>query len=557
MMICTGNVNLWFDSQGKICPKCCTAEKITMKPNRLLLPAAWMALVTFHVRAATLYVDLNCTNPVPPYTDWSTAATNIQDAIDASTNGDLVLVTNGIYLNSGRTAPDGALTSVVVTNMVTMQSVNGPAVTLINGNQAMRCVYLANDSVLTGVTVTNGAAGYGGGVWSASTSGIITNCVIAGSSAFYGGGIYSGTLYNCTLDGNSADGSNSRGGGACNSTLNHCTLTNNSAEYGAGAFIDYNVQCSLNNCILINNSATWSGGGIYGGNLNNCLFFGNATTEGDGGGAAFATLNNCLIISNATFESGGGTYVSTVNNCTLVNNSSSEVGGGDADSTVHNSVLFYNTAPDGSNYIGDGEVPENLYNCCTTPLPDNGSGNITNEPVFVGLANDDFHLQSNSPCINSGNNIYVSSGTDSDGHPRIVGGTVDVGCYEYQSPKSVISYAWLQQYGLPADGSVDYLDLDGTGMNNRQKWIAGLNPTNSTSVLAMLPLVATNNPAGVTVRWQSVNDRTYYLQRATDLTAQPPFTTLQSNIIGQAGTTSYTDVSATNGGAYLYRVGVQ
>jgi hypothetical protein len=50
--------------------------------------AALLILPNVHAPAATLYVDLNSTNPVPPYADWSTAATNIQDAVDASSDGD-------------------------------------------------------------------------------------------------------------------------------------------------------------------------------------------------------------------------------------------------------------------------------------------------------------------------------------------------------------------------------------------------------------------------------------------------------------------------------------
>jgi hypothetical protein len=189
-------------------------------------------------------------------------------------------------------------------------------------------------------------------------------------------------------------------------------------------------------------------------------------------------------------------------------------------------------------------------------MPANGVGNITNAPLFVDYADGNLRLQSNSPCINSGKYAYVTSSTDLDGNPRIVGGTVDIGAYEYQTPVSMISYAWLQQYGLPIDTTIDTTDPDGTGMNIYQDWIAGLNPTNALSVLQMTSATATNNPAGLVVTWESVSGIMYFLQSSTNLAAQPPFSTIQSNIAGQAGSTSYTDITATNAGPYFYRVGV-
>src|SRR5262249_51383550 len=158
-------------------------------------------------------------NPSPPYASWVTAATNIQDAVDAAALGGTVLVTNGVYANGGRAVLAGENNRVVVDKTLTLRSFNGPASTLIEGDNTTRGVYLSAHAVLDGFTITKGSASEGGGVWSGS-AGVITNCVIVGNSASKGGGVTGGVLFGSLLANNSGALS---GGGANRSILHNCT----------------------------------------------------------------------------------------------------------------------------------------------------------------------------------------------------------------------------------------------------------------------------------------------------------------------------------------------
>jgi hypothetical protein len=365
-------------------------EKVSMKRPILQLAAICSLAFTLNTSAAVLCVDVNGTNPTPPYADWGTAATNIQDAIDAASDGDQVLVTNGVYQTGGRITD--MTNRVAVIKLITVQSVNGPAVTIIRGYQtpgtingagAVRGVCLAGGATLSGFTVTGGGANsYAGGIYCASTSEIITNCVVTGNaSASHAGGVYYGTLYNCVVSQNVAT---SDGGGSYHSHLYNCLVTTNSANNGGGAGLGF-----LNNCVLVGNSARTSGGGTY----------------------TVSSMKNCTIIGNSAGYRGGGTY-----------------GNG---TFYQNCIIYYNTAVSGSPFTNVFDFSSDMYNCCLTPRL-GGTGNIANPPAFVDLASGNYRLQIGSPCIDAGTNINVYWSTDLDGNPRIFGGTVDMGAYENQ-----------------------------------------------------------------------------------------------------------------------------
>jgi hypothetical protein len=209
-----------------------------MKTTRCLTSILLLLLAVSNLSAATHYVSRDSMNPTPPYTNWMTAATNIQFAVIVAAAGDVIVVTNGLYAGG-----------VSVTNQLTLLSVNGPQFTVIDGGGTSRCLSLADGASLAGFTLTNGLAAEAGGVWCASTNAFLTNCTLTGNWADHGGGAAGGTLYDCTLTGNLA---NRGGGAAADSTLYNCTLTDNAAGYGFGGGAS---GSTLYNCTLTGNRA--------------------------------------------------------------------------------------------------------------------------------------------------------------------------------------------------------------------------------------------------------------------------------------------------------------
>ncbi len=464
---------------------------------RPLLALACLGLAAVVARPAnTRYVWADSPTPTPPFLDWNIAARTIQEAVDVAREGDLILVTNGIYATGGRAVGTNLLVNrVAVEKPLRLLSVNGPTVTVIhgarapdggNGDGAVRCVFLGPGVTLSGFTLTGGATRTrgdwredraGGGARCSGTLSVITNCVLVGNSAENGGGVSWGVLFNCILTSNTAA---QLGGAAQYSTLSNCVVTSNSAGGGGGIDGGRLFDCvvtgnsavsgggaadsSLSNCVLVANSSSQGGaaaggwleqcslignsaeriaGGAYRSQLRNCTLTGNSAGDG-GGGAYLSLLENCLLTGNTAggpSARGGGSAFGTLRNCTLTGNSAAW-GGGAFYGELFNCVVYFNTAVTGANHY-----LATVTHSCTLPLPE-GAGNLAADPRFVNASGGDFRLRPDSPCINAGANPFARGSTDLAGNPRMMDGTVDLGAFEFDPTVPFITRFALTPAGL-------------------------------------------------------------------------------------------------------------
>jgi predicted outer membrane repeat protein len=353
----------------------------------------------------------------------------------------------------------------------------------------------ANSSpMLINCQFTGNSAGWnGGGIRNSGNSNpTLIECTFIRNSASGGGGMgnedSNPTLVNCTFFGGSA---RNEGGGVYNyhssPTLTNCTFRQNAAGWSGGA-MGNNSFCSpvLIDCTFSGNSASKDGGGIYSNNgnsitLTRCTLTGNLAGELGGGIYNYsgeANLSNCIVSENSATW-GGGIYndsynASTLANCTITKNLTDGGGGGicsrGANTSVTNCILWDDTSDEGHEIalftykfcysevcsfrpslftVGYSDIqggPDGVYIDPNSTLSW-GTYNIDADPLFVeqgywdanGIWIDgDYHLLAGSPCIDAGdpNHPYGPNETDLDGKPRVMGGRIDMGAYEYSPPIS-------------------------------------------------------------------------------------------------------------------------
>ncbi|MDD5483486.1 MAG: choice-of-anchor Q domain-containing protein [Kiritimatiellae bacterium] len=417
-------------------------------------------LLAAQCMAETHYVVTNgtpgWTGAVDPYTNWATAGTNIIDVVNAAmtnTEPRLVLVSNGVYYLTNQ---------VQVTNALTIRGVNGRDGTIVDGGYGMPannyggCFYLTN-AVLDGLTITNGMAKQGGGIYARGGT-IIQHCRITGCIATndvddnaMGGGIranYNSVITNCEIVGNTCY--NIYAGGAYlihGALITHCLIASNHAYLhkltgysearGAGLALQYSAIAE--NCEIYGNVAhvTREGcqgwGGVElgnGGTIRNSLVYNNTGITG-GGICIYYTwgvIQNCTVVSNT----GAGIWCAVKSNLTgYIENTISYLNTASAGSTRSN--IRYNIT---SYYTGSYHI----VNSCIAPtndFPTSGiqgyyyADNIESDPNFAGKDVGNWRLANDSPCVNAGTNQdWMTNSVDFDGRARIRYGTVDMGAFE-------------------------------------------------------------------------------------------------------------------------------
>jgi len=268
-----------------------------------------------------------------------TAFATIQSAIDAASDGDVVLVRDGIYRG------DGNRDISYNGKQILVKSENGPANCIIDcqgtPESPARGFFFSGgnineNSILQGITVTNGYSIDNGGAVrvSNSASPVINGCVFAENSAHDNGG----ALW-------------SSGGSAA---IINCTFTDNVAQTGHGGAIYSEVGASLtiSGCTMIRNAAAKSGGAAYFTDgspvMTSNTFTGNVAWTGNGGGICLAATTRAALSDN-TFSgnmaddygggvcSGGQKPVFTGN--TLSSNLASYGGGIDCRSSDDASII--------------------------------------------------------------------------------------------------------------------------------------------------------------------------------------------------------------------------
>ncbi len=352
----------------------------------------------------------------------------IQEGIDASNNGDTVLVAENTYYENIKFMGKAiTLSSEFILDGNTDHIDN----TIIDGSQAKNSdsasvVYFisgeGNNSVLKGFTITNGSGTYiqedeassGGGIFCTSSSPVLSHLIIDGNEAYLAGGIL------CEFS---------------ELKLFNSYIINNKmfCEVGGG-MICLSSNPLLENVVISNNFADW-GGGVYleesDGYFIDVQFTSNDAGVGSGILCTFnsdPTIINSTIADNTAIYGGGIACINNSNpvltSTILWNNTPEEVFFADEWSPNTISISYSDVEGGGEGIITNDNGTVNWM-----------EGNIDLDPLFAETDSYPYYLTNESPCVNSGNPDTTGLQLpyfDLANSLRIYGNRIDIGAYENQ-----------------------------------------------------------------------------------------------------------------------------
>jgi hypothetical protein len=312
----------------------------------------------------------------------------IQEAIDASIDGDTVLVSPGTYAEN---INFNGKNIIVASLLLTTENEAYIDSTIIDGDSSGTVVTFENeeseDAELVGFIITNGYCDDGGGIRCINSSPTVSFCKIESSFVeVSGGGIYIS--------------------GECSPAFMRCEIINNeSMETGGGISVSGNATPSFRHCLMVGNVTQEDG-----------------HTAVCSNGCSVKFINCTIAYNGVWWEHEHGSIFCVGAEVILINTISFE--------NIIWEIHFSQWGDSSKAIISHSNIDG-------VSTHNNGSvqwleGNIDEDPQFADPDNADYHLTENSPCIDAGTAFFVWEGDTlvNMSDDEYFGEAPDMGAYE-------------------------------------------------------------------------------------------------------------------------------